>query len=254
MELPEMDYHISTTCWSSIYAFLKSQKGLHTKNENKLRIFIESCWYILRTGCQWRLLPKYYGNFRSIHKRFKRWAEHNIWSRLMNYVSDIDFQELMIDSTIVRAHACASGQILNGNKSHALGRSVGGFTTRIHAVVDALGNPITFRLTEGKEHDIPVAYQLLKYVKHTTVLADKAYYSDKMKKMLNDNHCEVVIPSKSNAIIPHQFDKHIYKERHLIECFFSKIKQFRRVFSRFDKTIEAYTGFLSFAGALIWLR
>ena len=249
-----MDCHITSACWSSISLFLNAQKGLHTKNEKKLRQFVEGCWYILRTGCQWRLLPKYYGNFRAVHRRFKRWSDCGIWAKLMNYVSEIDLQQVMIDSTIVRAHACASGQKINGNKQHALGRSCGGFTTKIHAVVDALANPISFRLTEGKRHDIPVGYQLLKHIQNTTVLADKAYYSDQMKTMLKNNHCEVVIPSRNNAVQPNQFDKDIYKERHLIECFFSKIKQFPRVFSRFDKTIEAFIGFLSFAGALIWLR
>lgn len=249
-----MDCHITSTCWSSISLFLSTQKGLHTNNKEKLRQFIEGCWYTLRTGCQWRLLPKCYGNFRAVHRRFKRWSDKGVWSRLMSYVSDVDSQQMMIDSTIVRAHACASGQKFNGNKQHALGRSVGGFTTRIHAVVDALGNPITFRLTEGKSHDLPIAYQLLKHIKHTAILADKAYYSDEMKNVLESNNCKVVIPSRKNAVQPHQFDKHVYKERHLIECFFSKIKQFRRVFSRFDKTIEAFNGFLCFAGALIWLR
>lgn len=116
-----MDYHITPACWSSIYIFLKLQKGLHTKHEKKLRRFIEGRWYILKTGCQWRLLPTYYGNFRAVHRRFKRWANYGIWSRLMSYVSDIDSQQIMIDSTIVRAHACAAGQKLNGNKQHALG-------------------------------------------------------------------------------------------------------------------------------------
>lgn len=65
-----MNYHIKEVFWSSILLFLKAQKGIHTNDENKLRLFIEVVFYVLRTGCQWRMLPFYYGKYRAINKRF----------------------------------------------------------------------------------------------------------------------------------------------------------------------------------------
>ncbi|MDR0773375.1 MAG: transposase, partial [Wolbachia pipientis] len=56
---------------------------MHSQNEEKLRMFIEAVWYTVRSGCQWRLLPKIYGNYRSIHRRFKKWCEKEIWEKLL---------------------------------------------------------------------------------------------------------------------------------------------------------------------------
>lgn len=249
-----MDYYISPQDWEKICAFLSTVKWIHIKEKDSLRIFIEAVYYILRTGCQWRMLPTYYGHYRSVHKRFKSWSDKGIWANMMIHMSDIDDQEVMLDSTIVRAHACASGYRKDGNAEQALGRSKGGFTTKIHALVDALGLPIKFILTPGQDHDITQAKALLADVEKSRVLADKAYYSQDICEYLHEKRCKVVIPSRSNAKNKHHIDKEIYKERHLIECFFSKLKQFRRVFSRFDKTIRCFVSFLSFAGSLIWLR
>lgn len=249
-----MNYHISSQNWEKIYAFLSTIKWIHIKDKDSLRIFIEAVHYILRTGCQWRMLPTYYGHYRSVHKRFKCWSDKGIWAEMMTQFSDIDDQEVMLDSTIVRAHACASGYIKDGNSAQALGRSKGGFTTKIHALVDALGLPIKFIITPGQDHDITQAKALLTDVRESTVLADKAYYSQNICEFLFEKNCKLVIPSRSNAKNKHHIDKEIYKERHLIECFFSKLKQFRRAFSRFDKTIRCFVSFLSFAGSLIWLR
>jgi transposase len=240
--------------WTQILSFLKTRKGLHTKNERKLRTFVEGVWYTLRTGCQWRLIPATYGHWRSLHRRYKSWSDRGIWEALMGYVSEVDTQDLMLDSTIARAHACASGYEKSGHVAQALGRSKGGFTTKIHALVDALGNPIKFTLTPGQQHDITQVGILLENICNSNILADKAYYSTKLIEVIESKGCTVVIPAKRNSKNPRAIDKHIYKERHLIENFFSKIKHFRRVFSRFDKTISSYLGFINFAGALIWMR
>lgn len=246
--------NISERVWETIYSFLQGMKGLHIKNKDKTRCFVEGVWYVLRTGCQWRLLPPYYGHWRNIHKRYKLWSDRGIWSDLMFFVSEIDDQAVMIDATIVRAHACASGYNKDGNEAQALGRSKGGFTTKIHALVDGLGNPVKFILTGGHRNDITQAAELLKEQHDTVVLADKGYDSQTLIETLEDQGCSTVIPSKKNARNPRKIDKEQYKERFLIEAFFSKIKHFRRIFSRFDKTTSAFSGFLNFAGALIWMR
>ena len=103
---------------------------------------MEAVWYMVR---KWRLLPKIYGNYRSIHRRFKKWCEKGIWQKLLEYTQqDPDLEISIIDGTIVRAHACAAGYGKGSQTQEALGRSKGGFTTKIHALVDALGNPLKF--------------------------------------------------------------------------------------------------------------
>lgn len=135
-----------------------------------------------------------------------------------------------------------------------MGRSKGGFTTKIHALVDGLGNPVKFILTAGNRNDLTQAAELLKEQRDTVVLADKGYDSQALVDVLERQGCTPVIPSKINAKRPRKIDNEQYKERFLIEAFFSKIKHFRRVFSRFDKTTAAFSGFLHLAGALIWMR
>lgn len=249
-----MDHNISEKIWDKIYLFLQSVKSLHVKDEDKTRRFMEGVWFVLRTGCQWRLVPSCYGHWRQIHRRYKGWSDRGIWSALMSSVSDIDEQAVMIDATIVRAHACASGYTKEGNESQALGRSKGGFTTKIHALVDGLGNPIKFILTGGHRNDITQAAELLKEQRNTAVLADKGYDSQEFVNTLESQGCIAIIPSRKTAKIPREIDKEQYKERFLVEAFFSKIKHFRRVFSRFDKTTSAFSGFLHLAGAIIWMR
>ena len=120
--------------------------------------------------------------------------------------------------------------------------------------VDALGNPIRFMLTGGQRHDITQAEALIADYRGGYVIADKAYDSDDFHKGIMDSGAIPVIPPRSNRKVLHEYDKHLYKERHLVECFINKIKHYRRVFSRFEKLSKNYLGFLSFVGALIWLR
>ncbi|KFJ40683.1 hypothetical protein DR87_698 [Francisella tularensis] len=88
-----MNYHIKEVFWSIILSFLKSQKGIHTNDEAKLRLFIEAVFYVLRTGCQWRMLPFYYGKYRSIHKRFKDWCDKDIFLDYLNQYKTLIYKK-----------------------------------------------------------------------------------------------------------------------------------------------------------------
>jgi transposase len=141
-----------------------------------------------------------------------------------------------------------------GQESQALGRSVGGFSTKVHIAVDALGNPLRFLLTAGACHDSPQAAALIEGFSCGALIADKGYDSDELVKAVEARGGAAVIPPRQNRTEQRDYDRHLYRERHLIECFIGKIKHYRRVFSRFEKLSKNYLGFLSFVSALIWLR
>jgi len=86
------------------------------------------------------------------------------------------------------------------------------------------------------------------------LIADKGYDTDELIQAVTANGIKAVIPPKKNRLVPREYDRHLYRERHLIECFINKIKHYRRVFSRFEKLSKNYLGFLSFVSTLVWLR
>jgi transposase len=157
-------------------------------------------------------------------------------------------QAIMLDATIIRVHACSSGYKKDSQDQEALGRSKGGFTTKIHTVVYDLGNPLKFILTAGQRNDITQADSLIKSISNTTVVADKGYDANSLIQTIEEQGSTVVIPPKKNRKTQRKYEKHLYKEHHLIECFFSKTKYYRHIFSRFDKTAVAFMGFLNFVG------
>lgn len=134
-----------------------------------------------------------------------------------------------------------------------IGRSRGGPSTKIHAVVDALGNPVRLALSPGQTHEMKLAYHLLGDISDAYVAGDKAYDAGPLVEILEGNRCVVVIPSKSDRAHQRQIDLHLYKERHLVECFFQRIKRFRRISMRFEKLARNFLAFLHLACALVWL-
>lgn len=120
--------------------------------------------------------------------------------------------------------------------------------------VDALGNPLRFPLTGGQRHDITQAEDLIAGYEFERAIADRSYDSDDLLRRIAEQESEAVIPPRKNRKEQRDYDKHLYKERHLVECFFNRIKLYRRLFSRFEKLDKRYLGFLSFVGSLIWLR
>jgi transposase len=236
---------------------LKITPGIYTGNEEKCRTFIDAVHWIMRTGAQWRDLPNELGEWNSVFKRFARWSDKEVWDKLhQHFIEEPDMEWLLIDSTVVRAHPCAAGapEKNGGQAEQALGRSVGGFSTKIHATVDALGNPLRLLLTGGQRGDATQAIPLLEGFDFAGVMADRGYDADDILDFIAQNEAEAVIPAKKNRVVQRETDWHTYKDRHLVECFMNKIKQYRRIFSRFEKYASRYKSFLSFASALIWLR
>jgi len=109
-------------------------------------------------------------------------------------------------------------------------------------------------LTGGNRHDVTQAEALLEGWETERVIADKGYDSDAVIQTITAMQAETVIPPKANRVEPREYDQEFYKERHLAECFFNKLKQFRRVFSRFEQTARNYLAFVHFASTMILLR
>lgn len=243
--------------WLELYTLLLSNTNIYIISESSCRNFLNAVLWILRSGSQWRMLPTSFGHWNTVFKRFNRWSEKKIWESLHKGCSHHpDLQHIFIDSTITRAHACAAGAAHSDAETEALGRSKGGFSCKIHAITDALGNPLDFVLTPGQVSDITQAEPLLELTPEGAefFVGDKGYDSDAFVAAILAKGLQVVIPPRSNRNEPRQCDWFVYKERHLIECFFNKIKHYRRVFSRFDKLARNYMSFIRFVSALIWLR
>ena len=140
-------------------------------------------------------------------------------------------------------------------ENKAIGLTKGGLNTKNHAIVDGLGNPVAFLLSPGNDRDSTHAIELMNRTDITgsNLLADKAYGTKAILAYIKDHGATVVIPPKSNAKEPWPVDYWLYKERHLIECFFQKMKWFRRVATRYDKLDKSFLAFVYMAAVMIWL-
>ena len=139
--------------------------------------------------------------------------------------------------------------------NQCIGVSRGGRSTKIHAAVDALGNPIALLLTTGNTADITVARELLSQIdfRGSTILADRAYGKWEFREYIANHDAEFCIPPKANDTDPWYVDWWLYKERHLVEKFFLKLKEYRRVAMRFDKLASRFLSFVYLASIRILL-
>ena len=137
-------------------------------------------------------------------------------------------------------------------ETEALGRSRGGFSTKLHARCDAKGRPLGFVLTPGQSHDIQGFGPLFRLIAHKieALLADKGYDADAIREELANADVEAVIPAKSNRRDPIPHDREKYRWRNLVERLFNKLKNWRRIATRYDKTKESYLGFVNLVSAL----
>ncbi|MEU7688322.1 IS5 family transposase [Streptomyces spectabilis] len=254
------------------------------------RQVINGMVYKIRTGISWRDLPERYGPWKTVYTRFRRYALDGVFTQALqtiqaraDAVGDIDWL-VQIDSTIVRAHqhAAATGRKRgstgrNEPYDHALGRSRGGLTTKVHLACDGKGRPLAILLTPGQRHDSICARPLLERIRvprnglgrprsrPDQVIADKAYSSRGFRVYLRKRGITCTIPEKSDQRRhrhnrgrlggrPPVFDQQIYRRRNVVERCFNRLKGSRGIATRYDKTATSYEAAVSLASFLLWAR
>lgn len=150
----------------------------------------------------------------------------------------------------------AAPSVKSGGKEphpEALGRSVGGHSSKIHVACDALGLPIRFLLSGGEVHDSRMAQALIEGLDADCVLADKGYDSRDLAAAAEAAGMTVLIPSRRNSLNPRDYDRVIYKERGQVERLINRLKNCRRIATRYEKTARNFLAMLQLAGAMLWL-
>lgn len=246
--------------WDRVKDLLPGRAGQRGHPAKDNRLFLDAVLWIAKTGAPWRDLPERFGKWNTVWRRFDRWARKGIWQKLFGVFQDPDLEWLILDSTVVRAHPHAAGarKSSGGQEAQALGRSRGGFGTKIHAAVSGLLLPVVLLLSAGQEADVSHAPALLAAVPVTAevgvVIADKGYDSKAVVGVIEARGAEAVIPSLSNRKEQRPIDKERYKDRNLAERFWSKVKQFRRVATRYEKTARNFLAFVQVASLMVLLR
>src|SRR3954470_20880830 len=246
--------------WATVLALFRacrSRRGDKGRNDRK---FLEALHYFTLHNITWRALPAEFGNWNSVWKRFWRLSQAGVFEAFFDALaatSQTAHLVQMFDSTIVRAHVSAAGA-KGGQDGHALGRSPGGFSTKIHLKADLDGRPLAFHLTEGQAGDSPQLELLLDLGPDITpraAVGDKGYDAKANRSAARERSICPVIPVKSSAKPrPTFFPKALYRARARIEQLVGKLKRFKRVALRCEKTAQNYCSFVAFALGLIIVK
>jgi transposase len=247
-----MRYELTDHEWAAIKPMLPNKpRGVARVNDRRV---LNGIFWVLRSGAPWRDLPESFGPSTTCYNRFVRWRRAGVWGKIMNGLAEAhDVAVQMIDTSIVRVHQ--HGACITRNRRQSMGRSRGGLTSKIHAVVDTNGLPVRLALAAGEAHDNRLAGSLLSGLKsRSMLLADRGYDADWIRAIVTKRHAWANIPPRRNRNEPISFSPHLYRARNLIERFFNKIKQCRRVATRYDKLAANYLAFVQLASIRLWLR
>ncbi|MGH8433190.1 MAG: IS5 family transposase [Pseudomonas sp.] len=242
---------LSDEHWSKLREILL-HKTIYNKRD--LRMTVEGMLYRMRTGCPWRDLPEAFGGWSKVYKRFNAWSASGKWLKVFqSLVTDPDMEWVFIDGSYAKAHQHSAGAA--SGKDEAIGKSRAGNTSKIHLAVDACGLPVVFEITGGQINDCTQAHALIAKVSDAqTIIADKGYDSEAIREQVEQQGAKVVIPRKRNSVKGNvDLDRGLYRNRHLVENAFARLKHYRAVASRFDKLKRNYESVVAMACAFLWL-
>ena len=211
--------------------------------------------YVAEHGCKWRGLPARFGNWHTLYTRMNRWSKNGVLDRVFEHLQReqivrVKLEAVSLDSTIVQVHPDGTGA-LKKNGPQAIGRSRGGWTTKIHMVAADARTAVTFSLSPGQAHDAPEGRQLLNRLgqqhDNPSLIMDRAYEGNETRQLALALGFIPVVPPSASRLDPWEYDREMYKRRNEIERLFRRLKGFRRIFSRFEKLDVIFLGFILFA-------
>ncbi|MCU4750052.1 IS5 family transposase [Streptomyces sp. G-5] len=278
---------LSDEQWALIEPLLPDRSPRRGGRWTDHRLVIDAVAWRFRGNNAWRDLPECFGPWQTVYHRFSVWAKDGTWHRVLTELQaradaagDLDWL-VGVDSTIVRAHQHAAGARKRGSPagepdSHALGRSRGGLTTKIHLAADGHCRPLAFHLTPGQAGDAPAFNAVMAQIRvprptgrprtrPDTVLADKAYSSRAIRHHLRRRSIRTVIPVPADQAAhrkrrgskggrPPAFDRQTYRERNRVERCINRLKQWRGLAMRTDKLALHYLAGLHLASIFIWSK
>lgn len=233
--------------------FNKLKKFFPVPRGNKFldeRVFLSCCIWVIRTDALWSEIPEKYGKFDSMRKKFSRWSKAGIFRKIFSAFSFKCGKRniAMIDSTFSKAHRTACSMKSDG-QPRQIGKSKGGYTTKIHLIANIDEKPLAFTITGGEVNDSKEGSRLiaanLDCMK--TLLADKAYDTNEIRDMLEAKKISPCIPPKSNRKNQYQYNKTLYRKRAIIENMFSRLKDWLAIALRRCRCAHIFDSFVCVA-------
>jgi transposase len=269
-------YELTDEQWVRLEPLLPPQKPKTGRPNDDHRTIMNGMLWVLNSGAPWRDLPWRYGPVGTVSSRFYRWCKSGVWQRVLEALQaladatgQVGWELHFIDSTVVRAHQHAAGARKAGRDrdapDEALGRSRGGVTTKIHLRSEGYGKPVTFSVTAGQVHDSQAVSALMSRgaikrigrgrprLRPAKVVGDKAYSSRRLRISLRRRGIIPVIPTKVNERRQRNFDREAYRQRNIVERMINKLKNFRRIATRYEKRAANYLAMIMIAVVLLWL-
>lgn len=225
---------------------------------NDHRTTIDGIFWLLHTGAQWREVPERYGKWKSVYDRFRRWRRDGMIDRILERLhlrldeaGRLDHDLWCVDATSIRASRAAAGAGASGASGepgdHALGRSRGGFGTKLHLVVDGHGIPLSASLSPGQAHESKHIEPVLEAVRLARpgrgrrrrrpkrLAGDKGYSYRRVRRYLRRRGIKAVIPTRKDQRRNPRFDKETYRRRNVVERCVAWLKENRRLATRHEK-------------------
>jgi transposase len=255
--------------WARLEPLLpKPRRGRPPKDH---RTIINALVWLGKTGAPWRDLPERYGPWQTVATRFYRWTRSALWLRVLGALQRIadmqgrlDWEVHMVDGTNIRAHRHAAGA-RGGPHRQALGRSRGGFGSKLHLRCDRRGQPLALVLTPGEQNERTALAELMQQgavkragrgrpkIRPRAVVGDRGYTGRTVRDDLRRRGIRAIIPQIKTERTRRRMDWALYRERNVVERLVGKLKKCRRIATRYDKLAASYLAFVQLAAIRMWL-